>query len=269
MGTFAFKGVAFDVDGTLLTSENRVSTRMRETCRHLVNTGVWLTVASARPPRSVLQIAEAIGAQGPLCALNGAVIVAREGSILSRESLDRSLAAKLIARFVDDPGISLNVYSGTEWLVPRLDARILDEAAIVGFGPTLRSDFAGVGDVEKIMLITDATTAASLVEELGTQPDMMTVSRSKPGYVEVSPPGVDKGRRLEVAARHAGLSLAEVVACGDGENDLTMLSRAGYGIALGHAPAGLRAVANQIVGSNDHDSLADALMARYTTPASS
>lgn len=263
MESFAFKGVAFDVDGTLLTSENTVSPRMRETCRHLVDAGVWLTVASARPPRSVLQIAEAIGAQGPFCALNGAVIFAREGSILSRVSLPRTVSATLIARFVDDPGVSLNVYSGTEWQVPRIDPRIQAEADIVGFGPTLLADFSQVGDVEKIMLITDARTAASLVDELGMQQDRLEVSRSKPGYVEVSPAGVDKGRGLEIAARHAGLSLADLVACGDGENDIPMLGCAGYGISMGHGPVGLRAVSRQIVGSNDDDSLSEALMTLF------
>lgn len=263
MVPFAFKGVAFDVDGTLLTSENTVSPRMHETCRHLVEAGVWLTVASARPPRSVWQIADMIGAQGPFCALNGAVIFARDGSILSRVSLQRAVSARLIARFVADRRVSLSVYSGTEWLAPRLDPRVHEEADIVGFGPTLLSDFSQVGDVEKVMLMTDEQTAAALVEELGKQPDEMSVSRSKPGYVEVSPPGVDKGRGLEIAARHAGLSLAELVACGDGENDIPMLAKSGYGISLGHGPAGLRAVARQIVGSNDDDSLPEALMTLF------
>lgn len=263
MVTFAFKGVAFDVDGTLLTSENTVSERMLETCRHLADAGIWLTIASARPPRSVLQIADMIDARGPFCALNGAVIVARDGAILSRVSLPRTVSADLIARFAVDPGVSLNVYTGTEWLVPRLDPRIQEEAAIVGFGPTIVSDFSQVGDVEKILLITDERTASSLVEELGAQPESMEVARSKPGYVEVSPPGMEKGQGLEIAARYAGLPLADLVACGDGENDIPMLANSGYGISLGHAPPGLQAVARQIVGSNDDDSLAEALMTLF------
>jgi hydroxymethylpyrimidine pyrophosphatase-like HAD family hydrolase len=53
--------------------------------------------------------------------------------------------------------------------------------------------------------------------------------------------------------------MAEIVACGDDENDVTLLERAGYGIAMGHSGQRLRGVARQIVGSNDDNSLPMAL----------
>jgi len=93
--------------------------------------------------------------------------------------------------------------------------------------------------------------------------DHIDVTRSKPCYVEIAPSGVDKAQGVEAAARRAGLSLGEIVACGDGENDVTLLQTAGYGIAMGHAPDGLRRVADQVVGSNDDDSLPMALNALF------
>ena len=59
-----FSGVVFDVDGTLLTSANIVSPVMREVCHALANNGVWLTIATARPPFSAGRIADEIGAEG-------------------------------------------------------------------------------------------------------------------------------------------------------------------------------------------------------------
>jgi hydroxymethylpyrimidine pyrophosphatase-like HAD family hydrolase len=59
-----------------------------------------------------------------------------------------------------------------------------------------------------------------------------------PGYVEITPSGVDKARGVEEAVHRAGLSMAEIVACGDGENDVTLLERAGYGIAMGIQASG-------------------------------
>lgn len=131
----ALRGVAFDLDGTLITSAHQVSRRMREVCRHLAEAGIWLTIASARPPKSVLRISDVISAQGPLCALNGAIVVATNGSILSRLSLPRTVASHLIGRFERDSRVSLNLYSGTDWIVQELDQRIQEEANVVGFAP--------------------------------------------------------------------------------------------------------------------------------------
>src|SRR5271167_1055542 len=92
------KGVVFDVDGTLLTNGHQVSLRMQAVCRDLVEKGVWLTIASARPPTSVQQIAKFIGAHGPLCALNGAIILTQDGTIERRLSMPPDIANALIAR---------------------------------------------------------------------------------------------------------------------------------------------------------------------------
>src|SRR5665213_434314 len=75
------KGVVFDVNGTLLNSSHQVSPRMQAVCRDLVEKGVWLSIASARPPVSVQKLAAIIGARGPLCALNGAVVLTQDSII--------------------------------------------------------------------------------------------------------------------------------------------------------------------------------------------
>ena len=74
---------------------------------------------------------------------------------------------------------------------------------------------------------------------------------------------MDKKLGIASAARYAGLSLQSLVACGDGENDVTMAAECGFGIAMAHAPSALRAVASQVVGSNDDDTLPTALAALF------
>src|SRR5262245_33510343 len=107
-----FKGVIFDVDGTLLTSRHEVSLQMLAACSALMSIGVWLSIASARPPRSILLIGDAIKAAGPCCTLNGAIIVGRDGAILQRLSVQRDTAQTLVKRFSKDVRVSLNLYSG-------------------------------------------------------------------------------------------------------------------------------------------------------------
>lgn len=254
-----FKGVVFDVDGTLLTSRHEVSPQMRAVCRVLTGNGVWLSIASAQPPRSVLLISDAIDATGPCCALNGGIIVERNGAVLQRLSIPHETSQALVKRFSKDDRVSLNLYSGMDWVASELDDRVLAEAAIVGYEPAVDRSLATDGGIEKILVMTDETLAASLAHDIAAEYPDVNVSRSKPCYVEITSARVDKARGVEEAARHAGLSLGDIVACGDAENDLSMLQRAGFGIAMGHGPDALRRIARQVVGSNDDDSLPMAL----------
>jgi Cof subfamily protein (haloacid dehalogenase superfamily) len=255
----AFKGVVFDVDGTLLNSRHEVSSQMLAACHELTKIGVWLSIASARPPRSILMISEAINAAGPCCALNGAIILERDGTILQRLSVQERTSQALVQRFSEDDRVSLNLYSGTQWIVPKLDDRVLAEAAIVGYEPFVDEELAGNDGIEKILLMTEEALAASLAQDIAAEYRDVNVSRSKPCYVEITSADVDKARGVQEAARRAGLSLHDIVACGDAENDLSMLERAGFGISMGHGPEQLHRVASQVVGSNDDDSLPMAL----------
>ena len=72
-------------------------------------------------------------------------------------------------------------------------------------------------------------------------------------------PGVSKGRALEALASYLGISLAEVMAIGDGINDIPLLSVAGLAIAMGNAPDEVKAVADYITLDVDHSGVAAAI----------
>ncbi|CAN5610422.1 Cof-type HAD-IIB family hydrolase [soil metagenome] len=258
-----FKGVVFDVDGTLFTSAYTVSERMRETCKKLIQQGVWLSIASARPPKSVRKIGEMIGSSGPLCSLNGSLILKADGEIVSRFSIPSATARSLTTQFAGNQRISLCIYAGDGWFISKVDRRIEIERAAVGFEPVIVNDFNAIGPIEKILLMAEPELAASLSTFVAQENASVVVSRSAPEYVEITASGVDKGTGVEHAARQVGITLPELVVCGDGENDISMLRNAGYGIAMAHAHANLLSVASQVVGSNNDDSLAVALQALF------
>ena len=258
------KGVVFDVDGTLLTSAHQVTPRMKTLCAVLAGRGIWLSIASARPPESVRRIAASIDAKGPLCALNGAIIIDQDGTFRSRLSLPHETVRSLIKRFKNDPRASINIYSGNDWLVLRVDKRVAAEAEVVGFKPTRIAGGDNLDSVEKILLITDVDYAAELTHTLPAEYDHIVVVRSHPDFVEITPKGVNKATGVAQAASAVGLSMRELVACGDGENDIELLQCAGYGIAMGHAPTALKGVARRSVGSNDDDSLTIFLASIFT-----
>ena len=72
-------------------------------------------------------------------------------------------------------------------------------------------------------------------------------------------PSVDKGAALRFVAGRFGVGIDETLAIGDSWNDAPLLEAAGFAVAMGSAPAELRAVADAIVGDLAHDGVAEAI----------
>ena len=85
------------------------------------------------------------------------------------------------------------------------------------------------------------------------------VSESVPNDIEVMPLGVDKGTGLSALAAYLNLTPAEVMAVGDGENDLAMLRYAGLSVAMGNACDTVKKTARVVTETNDEDGLAKAV----------
>lgn len=255
-GAATLRGVALDLDGTLLRSDHTISAATAQVCRQLTATGIWLTVASARPPESVRRFGEFLQSAGPWIALNGAVVFAPDRRIIHRCALPGTVLSDILDRYRNRGDVSVNVYSAFDWLVMRDDPRIDAEAAIVGFRPSLLAGDDTLPVADKVLLIADPAALDEVRRELARHGDQINMALSKASYLEITGRGADKGAALAIAATHAGISLDSVLAAGDGDNDAPMLSVCGFPVAMAHSPSAVKKLARHVVGSNDDDSLA-------------
>ena len=84
----------------------------------------------------------------------------------------------------------------------------------------------------------------------------ISVYRSEPYFLELVPPGIDKARSLAVLLEKLNMKKEEMVAIGDGYNDLSMIKFAGLGVAMGNAQEPVKKAADYITLSNDEDGVA-------------
>ena len=96
-------------------------------------------------------------------------------------------------------------------------------------------------------------------EMYGQLKDKMGVFRSEPYFLELVPKGIDKAQSLSVLLKEIGLAKEEMIAIGDGFNDLSMIQYAGLGIAMANAQPIVRENADFITLSNDEDGVAYAV----------
>jgi Cof subfamily protein (haloacid dehalogenase superfamily) len=257
------KLVAFDLDGTLIGRDLKLSTRVREAISRMQSAGIEGCLITGRMYRATLPFARDLGFDAPLVCYQGAAIIdPATDDILQHVALDNAVVRELIAS-TEPAGLHLQLYRNDEYYCEsrnrfsELYASIAKTEPVVV--PSLRETFA-YSDATKAVVVADATDADRCAERLGRQlVGRAYVTRSLPEFVEILDPSVDKGCALRFVASRLGVELQDVVAIGDSWNDAPLLRAAGFGVAMGSAPAELREIAQATVGDVMHDGVAEAL----------
>lgn len=255
-----------DVDGTLLRSDHTVSNATREAVLLAERQGLTVLLASSRGPRAMLPVLTAWGAPA------GTVFVGSQGGVIGQVAEDGRLqvlqrhsipvrAAQDVVTAAQQIGVSISWYAGDRWLVAALDPHVVREAEITDATLDV-ADLANEQDPpDKLMLIGTADQVPALAR-LGEQlPDGLDGRFSNPTYFEITATGVDKAQAVRQFAQAQGLTADQVLAMGDGNNDIPMLTWAGVSIVPANAGAGARGVADAVAPSNDHDGVATILRA--------
>jgi Cof subfamily protein (haloacid dehalogenase superfamily) len=252
--------IVLDIDGTLLTSAGKVLTSTRRAICELTARGHHLALASARPPRSVAALArDLLGTNaGRVISLNGALV--SQGDLILLERCLSAAVAVEVVHAARERGLTISLFAGWHWRADRLTRELCDEAAILGFGPTLVADLAAQSEsVHKLLALGPAAQTARFCEWLNAGGLGVTAATSKPGYAEITVSSASKAAGVACLASMLSIDRAAIIAFGDGENDIPMLRYAGIGVAMGNAPVPVQQSADQVTASNDHDGVAKSL----------
>lgn len=252
-----------DIDGTLLNSAHELPPGSREAVWSAAKNGVTICLMSARPPRAVFPIRDALGVDGPLACCGGGLILADEkrlaDSRLTRECT-RAVLHETQARH-----IHLSVYRDLDWLIAAEDEWSRAEAVITGIQPTVApletlfsSGNADAG-AHKLLCMGEKNKIDELIPVLEAKYLPMTLVRSKDEYLEVVPAGAGKDTAMRALCEALGLTPDEVMALGDHDIDAPLLRAAGLGIAMGNASPIARAAADELTDSCDADGAAHAI----------
>lgn len=260
--------VAVDLDGTVLRGNGAISRATRRALALARRHGAVVCVATGRPPHGARHYARVLGAHGPLVCLDGALAFHGERRLVDRP-VPHSVA-------VEVAGLAEELAGG--WIA-------LTRSGRVHGGPSRRPPQASLGQVlrhpgrslrflrtvwrehhhwsphvpaEPVYKLLLWAPAGAARERLEREVRLLPVHvPSAPGStMEVVAQGVSKGHALAVVAEALGVRAADVVAFGDARNDIEMLAWAGYGVAMGGAPAELLRVAAAQTESVQQDGLA-------------
>jgi Cof subfamily protein (haloacid dehalogenase superfamily) len=254
--------VAIDMDGTLLNSRHQLSPGNEAALRRAQEAGIQIVFATGKTRTSAIPIIDKLKLATPGVYSQGLVVYDGDGSILYERRLAGSLARK-VADFVQEANCSMVAYSGDDIVTSVRDAYTdvfikYHEPAPIAYG-SWTAVFAA-RPINKFIIVSTRERIDQirprLEQAIGHE---ATIVQALDYMVEILPPGASKGDGLRRVLAHLQVDPAQVMAIGDGENDVEMLALAGVGVAMGNAMPAARQAADLVTGTNDEDGVAQAL----------
>lgn len=255
-----------DLDGTLLNPAGVVSAT---NVQAIQQSGLPVTLVSARAPIEMLGAVQALGLTGPQIAFNGGLIFDyRDAQIVPLQvaPIDHE-RARMLLKLIQTafPTVSLSCYTRDHWYTEKVDRGTRVEADLTGQRATVinydRLFDNGEQPIFKLMIMT---LDQSVMERLDASLKRLnysdiSVKRSGSTYLEITSHAAQKSRGIAYIMARRHLNKATTAAFGDGENDLPMLDAVGAKIVMGNATPAVRAVGDYVTKTNAEDGVAYAL----------
>ncbi len=258
-----YKILVLDLDGTLTNRKKEITPHTRDTLIQAQESGVKIVLASGRPTYGIVPLAEELRLsdfEGYILSYNGGQIIDWTTKKMMYENvLDPQVYPYLydcaksngftILSYKDEYIVSENAgnpYVQHEAFLNRMDSiTVPDFLSVINF------------PVPKCLIVGDPEPLALLEEKMKKELDgQMNVFRSEPFFLELVPNGIDKAGSLSVLLDKLNMRREELVAVGDGFNDLSMIKFAGLGVAMANAQDIVKESADYITLSNEEDGVA-------------
>ncbi|KAL5786292.1 hypothetical protein ACOSQ2_008684 [Xanthoceras sorbifolium] len=268
-----FSYIFCDMDGTLLNSKSQITLTTAKALKEALSRGVKVVIATgkARPAAiNVLKMVDLAGRGGiisessPGVFLQGLLVYGRQGREIFRRNLEPDVCREA-CMYSWEHKVPLIAFSEGRCLT-LFDHPLVDSLHTVYHEPKAEvmpsaQHLLAAADIQKLIFLGTAEGVATTLRPYWSEAtkDRANVVQAIPDMLEIVPLGTSKGSGVRMLLDHLGVTTKEIMAIGDGENDIEMLELASLGIALSNGAEKTKAVANVIGASNDEDGVADAI----------
>lgn len=256
----SYKLLALDLDGTLTDDEKKITPRTKRALTEAMEMGVKLVLASGRPDIGISALAQELDMYsygGYILAFNGARIIdCKTNSVVFENAMDAEYYKDIIGVKQKFDSVEVITYSDKGILTEKVTDWVNEEKRCLNCGIELVDDllsalpervikFLIVGKHEKLLPVKEYFEK--------NYAGKFEFYFSQPFFLEVVPLGIDKANSLKWLKEYCGIQSEELMACGDGYNDIPMLKEAGLPVAMDNAYPEVKPYAKYITADNNHD----------------
>lgn len=255
-----YKIIVLDLDGTLTNRDKIITPRTKEALMKAQEAGNIVVLASGRPTAGVEPLAKELELSrfgSYILSFNGGMITnCKTGEVVFSSMLPLEANKKIIG-LAEEHRVDILTYAGDEIITNNRECPYAVIEAKINHLPLRQvDDMKSYVDfqVSKFLMLDDGdylvTVEPKVKAAMGRD---FGVYRSEEYFLEVMPKGIDKAQSLARLLEILGLTKEQMIACGDGYNDLTMIKYAGLGVAMENAVLPVRSAADYVTASNNHD----------------
>ena len=250
-----YKMVAFDIDGTLVDDQKVLTEKTLELLENLHKSKIEVCISTGRPFVGCRMILNKLSFKPSVIAYNGGSIYLKDDYVLLNERFLSFDSVKEILFLSEQFQVSAMIWVSDTLFVLRENKWVDEYKKISLVSPVVMDSLDVLKDlkVNKILLYS-SLEKISLVKSRLTSGAYDYFS-SKKDFLEIVPKDVNKGEALKVLSKELGVLKEEIIAIGDGDNDISMIDYAGLGIAMNNASEGLKAVADVVVPFTNNEDL--------------
>lgn len=265
------KMIGLDMDGTLLTDKKELTAYTKNVLKNVMQEGVIVLPATGRPRCGIPQeLIDELGVRYAVTANGARILDLKEEKALYEKIVPLDMVYRILDIFDQYDAIEEIYFEGVGYIAEEFMRRaedFYDEPAMVEYIVTtrktvpnirqkLKEENRGSDKVQGIFKhIEDKQKALEQLKEIPG----IEVTGALKNNIEVNIAGVDKGEGLLRLGKILGIRQEEIMACGDGLNDISMLKAAGLGVAVANAEDEVKAAADYIAESNNEDGVAKAV----------
>lgn len=252
--------LVLDMDDTLLTDDHKISNENKEMLFKAQELGVYVILASGRPTPAMTAYAKELQLDDSyMISYNGAVITdLKQDKVIFEQTLtqeqihelyDYSLKSNThIITYVDGKIVS---ETDSEFIEIEKNITGLEHNKVLSFKDEVQSSAV------KCILLEEPSYLKEVEKDLKAAMPHLSVSMSKPFFLEVAQNGIDKGASIKFLAEKLDIHQSEIIAVGNAGNDLTMIEYAGLGVWVDNVDPELRDKGDFIVASNNDHGVAE------------
>lgn len=256
-----YEMLVLDLDGTLTNSKKEITEPTKKALIEIQEAGKKVVLASGRPINGVLPLAEELELErfgSYVLSFNGARITqCSTGSLIYNKTIPQAVIEPIfqlvkeytevdIVTYQDEyiiSGLSVNEYTEKEKNINKMQIKPVEHFSEYIDFPVNKLMIPGKPEILEVLM-------GVLKEKFHS---LLNIYRSEPFFLEIMPQKIDKAYTLQKLLSSIGLKADQMICCGDGYNDLSMIEYAGLGVAMENAQPIVKERADYITRSNDED----------------
>ncbi len=264
--TFPYKAIFVDLDGTLLNSQKLISPRNLACLNSFIEQGIHVVIATGRTIKSIRMVASQLNLKTPVITLNGSNIQSGiSGYSINISYLDNHIRDSIYEFFK---------YAISQFHIRNILVDTGDSFFVLKPHDINISEFMNHYDEQPLLLDLNSPPQQQIVSFLfllsdDSNREEFIIAQKKVlpkeakvctfngwPWIEIGSPKTNKGSAMEFVCEQLGITCKDIIAFGDGENDVEMLQKAGLGVAMANADIHALQAANTKTGTHDEDGVA-------------